>query len=326
LAKFLIILGLFANYISPLGMISYFVIFFGNIIKFSFFEILAIFYLIFVFIFFYIDSNVDFFRLINIFRFYFGFIVFYLFFKVNNSISFRNILIFLLILIPIETIAINFFIHPQLLPNYPDIEMTSHFSDGYLRPYSFGGNASVSSVLLVVLFLLNKNYLKVRFDFFYILLLSSGSGFLAYAIYKLKFFTVKKIIFILSLIFIILYSQHIEFSTDKLSREYFLYLYDYKYEQIYSILFQDLNFYGFIFGSFDGLDEFGYGGDFGYVYLVRYFGIMGLLIFLIFSLNKINSYNFIPISIMMIFTLHYPVMFFMPGQIIFGYALAKKYE
>ena len=56
------------------------------------------------------------------------------------------------------------------------------------------------------------------------------------------------------------------------------------------------------------------------------FGYVPFIILNIFILSKATKATIIPIIIAIVSTFHYPVVFFLPGQIILGYLLAQKYK
>ena len=75
-----------------------------------------------------------------------------------------------------------------MLPNYPSYEKSPHFTNlslaggtGFQRALSFGGNASVTGVLLVALFTtLPFSKLKLFVSSIAIVFVASGSGFLSF--------------------------------------------------------------------------------------------------------------------------------------------------
>lgn len=96
-----------------------------------------------------------------LFRYYFGFIFFYIFFKtVNVKLNFNILLLIISSCIVIEALLVNTILPPSLLPNYPTSTRGESFSfetqifGFYQRPYSIGGNASVTGTLVVILLFL----------------------------------------------------------------------------------------------------------------------------------------------------------------------------
>ena len=264
------------------------------------------------------------------FRFYFGFFVFYIFFKSGEGFPFRRFLLLLLIIIPIEAFLINTFISPYDMPNFPNEEATSHFNlGGYQRPYSFGGNSSVSSSLLVILLSLVtmstfRNYLAVICVFIF----SSGTGFIVLLV-SILLKRIKIIIigsFSILLLVVLFHSDIISFIDGlglKLNSDYILVIIDFKINQI-NVFFDGFSTFDYLFGNLDSLEE-GYGGDFGWMYFVSGYGIISFMILNLFILSKVTKGTFIPILLSILATFHYPVIFFLPGQIILGYLMAQKY-
>ena len=177
----------FFNALSPLiGVIIYaFTLFKVNRFKYSdiiFTHLFILFYHILV--------NDSFYHIIS-FRFYFGFIIFYFYFKKIKFINFNRVFYILTAFIWFEFLVINTIIHPSLLPNFPDEKNFSHFSENVLfnRPYSFGCNASVSSTIYLIIFILTSPKLKknITFILFFLTLciFSSGTGFICFILYML---------------------------------------------------------------------------------------------------------------------------------------------
>ena len=109
----------------------------------------------------------------------------------------RLLRILMLLMIVIESALVNSLVSAADLPNYPDIEMvplhftgTTFFLDEWQRAYSFGGNASVASTLLVVvLSLVGFSPILVISVFIAVTMIGSGSGwvaFTAYFFYKIR--------------------------------------------------------------------------------------------------------------------------------------------
>ncbi|AQS38837.1 hypothetical protein Sps_03719 [Shewanella psychrophila] len=322
-----VLLGFFGVFFSPLGMISYICILKGVFAKFSLFDVLFIAY---------IFSNL----IVNIligdpvlsittFRFYFGFIVFYLFFKVEGELPVKAIMLFLLMIIPMEAILINTILPAQMLPNFPDASAHSHFNiGGYQRPYSFGGNASVASSLLVVLM---SMYVLSRIQksafIGCMLLFASGSGFFSLLTYFfLRLF--KFFVLLLPLVIILIGAFHqevlgiIDSLGLKFNSGYVEILIEFKRQQFMSH-FTGFTIVDYIFGNIDSLAE-GYGGDFAWLYFVLGYGLLSFCILIGYILSKITRSTAIPIIVILVATFHYPVIFFLPGQILLGYLMSRK--
>lgn len=331
----LFFLGFFSAFIPFFNALSYFSIF----KKYTFRES-VVFYLIIIYLLSVLICGVFFFDAIltlSAVRFYFGFLVFYVVFKYSafrfSDAHFR----FLCALIIIEAVLINTIIDPHVMPNFPDASAFSHFNPGgYQRPYSFSGNASVTSLLMIVLFSLLRfrigNLIALSFC---IALLSSGVGIFSYFLLLLYVFsrlfsTFSLLALSLSLVLVtyLIFSggffiKDLAFLSSKVSNEYIQFLFDFKIEQIRDIYYGFTSI-DFLIGNIDNYKRVDLGGDFGWVYFISGFGFIGLIFIFLFLFFKINKNNYYPLIMMVIFTLHYPAMFFLPGQVVLGYVLNQK--
>lgn len=328
------VIGFFSAYLGNLGFISYLVVtkYLYDPKRFHYIEIIFLSFFVskfFIDLFAYRSLEVFY-----VYRFYIGFIFFYFAFKKIN-INFSYIYLIMLFLIPLEFLLINFLVDPWLLPNYPSKD-TAHYGQfvngiGYMRVYSFGENASVLSSLLTALFAyaqLSNLYLVPHF--FLLLLSASGTGYIIFFIFCIFRF-VKFFIFFFSLItLVLLFSANyllnfIDSYLGKIALDYVSYLYNLKIFQINEI-FHNFSLFDYIFGSFkpyySGIE--GYGGDFGWRYFWGFYGILGSFILLIFVLFNLTQRNSIPIFLLFIATFHYPVIFFLPGQVLFAYLLTEN--
>ena len=253
-----------------------------------------------------------------VFRYFWGFIFFYYTFNNIHYFFNRNVLFYLVIIVIIESILINTIISANQLPNFPDTESgATHFAESgsYQRPYGFGGNASVLSVLLVIfLYLVNFTKLQKYITYFSILICASGTGYFAFILYFLN-----KIKWYYNLLLIICLIPIIYFSFfSKISIEYITTLYDYKIFQFSN----EFTLSGFFWGEKNLVDQNELGGDFAILNFIKYNGLVGVLIYAIIILTNINFKNRMPIIIMILTSLHYGVIFSFPGQLIFGYLLS----
>lgn len=332
----LFFLGFFSAFIPILNSVSYL-----SIIKQYSFRENIVFYLTFIYLLSVLVCGILFFDSIltlSATRFYFGFLVFYVVFKYSTFRFSDAHFMILCALIIIEAVLINTIIDPRIMPNFPDASAYSHFNPGgYQRPYSFSGNASVTSLLMIVLFsLLRFRIVNLIALSFCIALLSSGVGILAYLILLLSillslFPVLSSLVLIfLSLLFVIFLCFYGEFDSSdfgflssKVSNDYILYLIDFKIDQIKDIYsgFTSLDFF---MGNIDNYQRVGIGGDFGWVYFISGFGFLGFFFIFSFLLCKLNKNNYLQLIMMAVFTLHYPAMFFLPGQVVLGYVLNYK--
>ena len=257
-------------------------------------------------------------------RFCWGFLLFYLVFKSGIQIQVDKLLIFLSILTIIEAVLVNTVIPAELLPNYPIAGTPGHYAEigGYQRPYSFGASASVTSVILAALLTVSKfGWRGKSLVFVAILTCMSGSGFLALFIY---FFArtarIGYLLLVPAIVGIIYYG--LALGLDHISLEYLSFLFDFKMGQIMDQISMNSLFIGVpLRGGVDGL-----GGDFAFLTFIQFNGLVGVLLFLMFLVVNTNKKNRLPLLIMVTGSLHYGTIFFLPGQLMFGYFLNLKSE
>lgn len=258
----------------------------------------------------------------RIVRFFWGFLFFYLIFKSGIQIQIDKALLFLSALTLLEAVLINTVIPAELLPNYPSvIDADGHFNHGgYQRPYGFGGSASVLSVILVAMLAASKLGWKGKsLAISAILACMSGSGFVALFIYFLAIVPSSVTLLLVPAFIGIVYSEIIE----KISFYYISLLVEFKTNQIVSEIPMDSLLMGV---PLETRPETGIGGDFAGLSFFALNGFVGLLLLSIFLVANTNKKNWLPLLIMFAGTLHYGVIFFLPGQLMFGYFLNLKSE
>ena len=265
------------------------------------------------------------------FRFWWGWLIFYLIFK-NKEIPIKylnGVLVFLCITILVETFLINTVIDPWYLPNFPakeDAVGEYNSAINYQRPYAFGGSATVGSSLLVVLIALTRvKGWRLLLAVSCVFLFVSGAGILALGLlilfrYKRTFLAYSiPTVCILIGIFIVLpkFFSILEFEIlRKVGFEYIKIIWHLKVESFFTFV-SKLDGIEFVFGK-AGL---GRGGDFGGLLFFLNNGIWGVMIILLLTLTSINRVNAIPLLIIILTSAHYPVLFFLPGQLMFGLLL-----
>jgi len=194
---------------------------------------------------------------------------------------------------------------------------------GIIRGEGVAHNSSISSALLVSIFLkiyLNRGLSKKLFftTFFGVVFLGSGAGMLLFIFSVLFFIVNKKILFLTSLLIallsIIFFNQHDSLEVlsnihPKISKQYVLFLIDYKYEQISYILNTDIWHILFGFSILD--NKVITSGDFGYLTMLAAIGLIPSLIVLFFIgmvfIRASRLGNFAPFLILMIENIHYPI-------------------
>lgn len=267
------------------------------------------------------------------FRFYWGWIFFYFIFKrhfIDKGIL-TPVLVLLSVVTLIEALLINTVVSPWLLPNFPSLEagLRSEFvPEGfYQRPYSFGASATVSSSLLVVLMsLCNVRGWRFLLSVAAVLSFASGTGVLALMVLLLIVYRsqARKLVVPAALILLagyLFFSERMLSILDRFAQkcgpDYISLIIDYKWSQLVSS-YSEIQPYTAIFGVPDGFR----GGDFGMLAFVLSNGIFGVMLLLLMLLFRVNRANRFPLFLILLTTLHYPVMFFVPGQMIFGLLLS----
>lgn len=307
-------------------------------------------YILFICSFFLIKSFFEHDKLLSLesYKYYFGFTIFLLLFY-SSSNKINNSLIFLLFIFLISIIAEYFIINYQLLPieywfNVTNMDGTlSHIqTEGDMRPYGIGKNATITATLLVSFYVhimteVNYKYLtsfKIKLVitilfFISIIFLRSGAGYFLtiIAFYFILANTLsKKILYGLifgvvgGITFYIIESNLEGFSRFSLS--YVQYLIDFKIEQVFvTLLPQDYTMFNFLFGA---LDQRGFTNDIGWVPFFYSVGLFGLSLYLIILVWGINKYNKKSIFILLLGAWHYSAIFSIPGQILFAYLLSRR--
>lgn len=258
---------------------------------------------------------------LHVVRFFWGFLLFYFVFKSGIQIQADKLLLFLSALTLLEAVLVNTFINAASLPNYPASELVSHFvaTGEYQRPYSFGGSASVTSVILAALLAVsNLGWRGKSLVVAAIISCMSGSGFLALAIYFLVIAPPVMIVLLVPMLIGIIYSGEVY----KLSEGYLTYLYEYKVDQAMTQIPMDSLLMGVpLQKNADDSAVLAMGGDFAFFSFIMLNGFAGLFLLLSVIYKNINKKNWLPLLIMLSGTLHYGVIYFFPGQLVFGYLL-----
>lgn len=316
-------------YTTISGFLCYFFIF-KKSINISKIDALILFSLILLFVFQILNKNLN--SVIIDFRFYWGWIIFYFIFKEIN-VSKKIIvdaLALMSVLTLVETVLINTIIPPHQLPNFPDLQggITEYRGEGYYqRPYSFGASATVGSSLLVTLMALcNVQGWRFWLSVIAVLLFVSGTGLIALFVLLLvryRLLIIKAALPLVLILFLsatvfpeIILSINDEF-LRKVGVKYIDEIIDLKFFSIVET-YQQLDFYSLMFGDPDGFR----GGDFGSLAFVLSNGFFGLILFLTLTVSRINRANIFPLFLILATTFHYPVIFFLPGQMILGLLLS----
>ncbi len=261
----------------------------------------------------------------QLFRFHWGFLIFYILFRGNTQLySMKSLLILLLTLVVLEGVLVNSVISAEILPNYPQDRESAqtHFSDIWQRAYSFGGNASVTGVLLVaILSIIHPSTLLLVGTFIALLFTGSGSGgvaYICYLIYKASFRNKITVLVIVGGLFFV--ATSLIPVLYKISPEYMSILLELKQSQAIQAI-SSMNYTEILIGTSNPLDM---GGDFLWLSFFVCHGILGGILLVLFVAGRINRTNAFGILIILAMTLHYQVLFSLPGQLIVGYLFALK--
>lgn len=274
---------------------------------------------------------------LRVIGFHFGFVILHqslrsLGFKPNEKVFLYTLLFF----IPLEAILVNTLLDPRTMPNYPvpiDPTHGTHIAaDGvYQRPYSFGGNASVSSVVYAAL--LGSKAISLGNCILFslpIFLTASFSGIIGFFIVilskvcsslRLKSlrFRKKSLLLLLSSIpiflLLLLYSLSFleslpDFLSSKVSFEYFLFLMQQKLERI--MILDGTDFLVNLFGDFDSLKA---GGDSSMINYIYSHGLLAFILLFIYIIPNLNSANIIQVTVIVFGSFHYHVIFSALGQL-----------
>ena len=269
-------------------------------------------------------------------RFFWGFLLFLPFFisekwKLGSRFAeysslYRFITTVCLILLLIEYITAN-----TLSLEWPnrshelEVELADH---SFARAYGFGGNASVTSVLLIALgtILYAGKYMR---DIVTLGLATSGSG-LVILLIKLTLAIKKRYMFLTMGSLVVLFfgilgvtlnigSTYDIGAFSKFSVTYFDYLIDFKYEQYLNVM-EKTNELQLIFGR-DFMSSSIRTGDFQALDFLAFNGLFGAGMLILVVVKFMNKYNRVPLLCVLIASFHYQVIFSLPGQILFAWLL-----
>ena len=229
----------------------------------------------------------------------------------------------MLLMVIAESILVNSLLDAASLPNYSgsDITNSSHFSSDWQRAYTYGGNASVASVLLVAIMAYARpKFLVVSITGVAVVMLGSGSGMLVYMAYFVYFSkNSMKIFYLISALFVTLIASKVDF-LYKISLEYMIIILEIKMSQVVEIS-SYMNGFELLSGTGSAMHT---GGDFLWQSFYHVHGLLGLLLMILILFSHMNHFNRFPLMIIFLMTTHYFVLFSLPGQLIAGYLLAIR--
>lgn len=275
-------------------------------------------------------------------RFFWGWLfVYYLVYKKALIVSVPRLAVIFSLEIIMEFILINTILPPSYLPNYPNLDDVSLV--GFInRPYSVGSNASISGTILCIILAIYESMIKreiIRRDrmvdnlsLIAIILFLSGTTtylYLIYLMYRFSLLRIKTIVCLISVIILLtIYVDNLSVDNDSIlyhsSWDYIQFIFDYKQNQIENFLFD--------YKSMDSLFGYDYSkgeepltwGDFSIVEFYISLGIIGIILFFLFSFSKMNKTNFVAILIGLLGSLHYGGVFSISGQLVYSLALLLK--
>jgi hypothetical protein len=306
--------------------------------NYSIFDLNSLFFFLLAFYVIIKAFNTSFDALFYILTYYFGFLFFFIYFRLSgNSINLSLILKVLCFEVLIEALLINTVLPASLLFNYPPylIDSSHHklFFGFFQRPYSIGANASVTSTLILILYIFVKTNVIISFKYEILVLCAiviclSGTGIALYFIYlTLRYFQprFKSIALFTSLLFfaylIVLNLEESDFS--KFSSVYLNELYELKIDQINDYLLKLNDTFQIVFGKNhrDKVDVITF-NDFAMNDAFYNLGIIGLVLLLCFIISNTNRNNKLMVIYFLVAALHYGAIFNIFGQFLLGYILS----
>ena len=347
----LLIFTLISSYINSsviqysLILIYFFFHFFKK--KFVISEITLFFLLFLIFFLNIILFKTDFVKLLISLKYYYGFVIIFYFVKWNQQIlkiyftnKFLHLICYVVIL---EALLINSL--PVEISKLIFLSKTENFDmlySFYIRPPGFGGNAPMTSLLLLILFysvakvekiIKPKTFILLIFS---IIILHSGSGFFLFflVIFYLFFFKSRKVklerkkILLLLLILIVsififiniyLSSFNIASVSNKFDFNYFVNLILQKIDMLRS-----LNMQNYLFGDSSLSKKEITSSDFGIYWFFFQFGIFGIAIFIYAIKIFCKTNDYFAYLIIALATIHYPVIFQASGGIILSFLLLSQ--
>jgi hypothetical protein len=313
-----------------------------QVLKLTPFQTITIF-LLFIYLAISLVLSNDFSVVLKNFRFWLGVIFYIIYLKILPEEKISNLLFLRVVLISvlIETLIINTIIPAPIFYNGHPHAVLFIF---YYRPLSFGGNASMSSSVLVCLYFLVYKYGKIKpqkMDSILLLIATllffSGSGLLAYLLMLLyKNIFEKKInskknlkIILFSLLFlisIIIVMSNLDYEkVPKFSLQYYSFLLDFKIDQYKEVMHFE-NLQSFLFGNqLTDLQE-NTTGDFGWLGFLASMGLIGTILYFVIltSFYKKNIFSNSIFIILFISTFHYPAAMSGAGQFLTASIITNK--
>lgn len=265
-------------------------------------------------------------------RFFWGWLAFLVFFLAHPAAPglerFLKIgVVVLCVYTLFEAVLINTVVDPSTLPNFPAdrASASSHFATGgYQRPYSFGGNATVTATVLIAMALLLPPSLSLRaLVVITVIVIGSATGILLLSVLVWRTLPIGRAR-IAALVatgaavasYLVLIPADL-FGRSKISVDYLTAVYADKAATL-AVYRPDAP--TFLFGTFRSGTE--YGGDFALHSLLLSFGLVGLFAFAYLVARSAQRRVAFPLAVLLLGAIHYGGPFSLPGQVIFGLVLA----
>jgi len=269
-------------------------------------------------------------------RFYWGFVIFLPFFiseqrRLGNHYSDYAVLFRLLINLFLILLLVEY-----LTSNYLDLEWPNRSHElgvdletsSFARAYGFGGNATVTSALLIALgaLLYAGKYLR---DIATLGLATSGTGLLVFLLKSALMLKTRHLL-VAAVLFVVFYItvwegllesglHDLYGALGKFSLDYMDAVLDFKYEQYQSVM-AEINEFQLFFGqAFSDTDH--RTGDFQMLDFLTFNGLAGVGMLALIAAKCMNKTNRIPLFLLLVASLHYQVIFSLPGQILFAWLL-----
>lgn len=269
-------------------------------------------------------------------RFYWGFVIFLPFFISEQRLLgnryaeyeslFRLFFNLYLLLLLIEFLTANL-----LSLEWPNRshELGLETESGSLaRAYGFGGNATVTSTLLIALGALLYAGKLMR-DIATLGLAASGTGVLVFLLKSALMLKTRQLLMAAALFVVFYITVWVDLlgsgfrdsysALGKFSLDYLGFMLDFKYEQYQSVMART-NDLQFVFGQAFS-DRSLRTGDFQALDFLTFNGLFGLGMLVLIVAKCMNKKNRVPLFLVLAATAHYQVIFSLPGQILFAWLL-----
>lgn len=265
-------------------------------------------------------------------RLYFGIFILTLFYGVIQIPDINKISIFLSLWTLAEYVLIRAFSDIiYLLPNYDETFLLSQTAQVLGGVHSFGGNRTVTAVILLALFTYLEGVQQNR-KFRYLpliacILTASGTAYALFFLYMIiKYATrVFPLMIILLAFGIVSFSQYDDaYLISKFNSEYLIYLWNFKSDQVIDYWSKVSGVYEILFGmgskaivTISGEVE-NYGssyGDFIFLDFIARYGLLGALL-LTFAICYTKKSARTSLCLLVLGSFHYGVIFSTPGQVI----------